>query len=151
MIKSFWWLRSLDPSKIYGSYDEVSLINSVTGYSNFRNTREEEEKPFYRIDKPACQEICKGSADFWFRDKEIMYKVSETHYGSSVWNEVWNCQIWSFDFLWNFGPHFSNVPFIPIIRMKFSRFFKKRHGEKLFFGKKIKNQNTVLKKYLGRM
>ena len=37
------------------------------------------------------REMGKGTADFLFGDKEIMYKVSETHYGSSVWNEVWNC------------------------------------------------------------
>ena len=33
----------------------------------------------------------KGSADFGFGDEQMLCTVSETHYGSCVQNEFWNC------------------------------------------------------------
>ena len=70
---------------------------------------------------------------FWgdpgFRDKSSFNfsKILESKGG-------WQCypQIWLIDFAWNFGPHFSNVPSIPIIGMKFlekRKFLKIRHGD----------------------
>ena len=35
--------------------------------------------------------VKKGSADFGFGDEQMLCTVSETHYGSCVQNEFWNC------------------------------------------------------------